>query len=124
MLNHRRAARPASPETIFSIDYWSIPCSTKKPGAKIPFQLGEQFTQTRRPTMQNGGNSTKQSRKLFSSKFNEKFEKSKFSIFENFFSKIKKFDFSRFSLNFRRKYFSGFFLSNFPHFAWSVAAFE
>ena len=104
MLNHRRAARPASPETIFSIDYQSIPCSTKKPGAKISFQLGEQFTQTRRPTMQNGEIRPKISEKYF---------------LENSMKilKIENFDFSRkrttfsifkFLLIFREKIFEFF----------------
>ena len=86
LLNHRRAARPASPETIFSIDYQSIPCSTKKPGAKISFQLGEQFTQTRRPTMQNGEIRPTISEKYFLEKSMKILKNQSFSflIFRNF----------------------------------------
>ena len=35
-------------QTIFSIDYYCIPCSTKKTGSKQTLHLGDQFTQRQR----------------------------------------------------------------------------
>ena len=101
-------------QTIFSIEFWYRHWSTKKTGSKKSFHLGEQFTQTQRPTLQNGGNSSKNFRKIFSRKLNENFEKSFFFWFfeekkKVFIRKIKKFDFWKFSLNFRKQFFRKIF---------------
>ena len=79
---------------------------------KKSFHLGDQFTQTRRPTLKNGANSTENfSKKYFLEKSMKILKNQKFWFFEIF-------------IEFSKKVFSKIFRSNFPHFAWSVAVFE
>ena len=98
-------------QTIFSIDYYCIPCSTKKSGSKKTFHLGDQFTQTQRRWQKIWQNLTEKFAKNIFSKIQWKFWKIKilnFSKKHRFFPKNPKFRFSKFLLNFRKMFVENF----------------
>ena len=116
LLNHRRAPRPASPETIFSIDYWSIPCSTKKNWSKNIIPAWRTIHSNAATDHAKWGKFDKKIPKniFFENSMNIS-KNQKFWFLRKNISKIENFNFSKFSLNFRRKYFWDFFVE-FPPF--------